>query len=69
MHHENYHWGMHLFWWIVWCIFLFWIFVTPYRIPGQRSKKETPLDILKKRYSSGQIDLEEYQEKKKNLEG
>jgi putative membrane protein len=68
--YEGYHfWGMHLIWWFIWCIFLFWIFALPYDIPGQRAKKNTPLDILKKRYASGEITKEEYQEKKKIIEG
>jgi putative membrane protein len=60
--------GMHLIWWFIWVILLFWIFATPYDIPGQRRKKDTPLDILKKRYARGEINTEEYQEKKKILE-
>ena len=68
MYYDDYHfWGMHLVWWFVWVVFLFWIFVTPYDIPGQRTKKDTPLDILKKRFAAGQIDKEEYLEKKKIL--
>jgi putative membrane protein len=70
MYYYNYQfWGMHLIWWFIWCIFLFWIFALPYDIPGQRAKKNTPLDILKKRYASGEITKEEYQEKKKIIEG
>lgn len=46
----------------------FWIFATPYDIPGQRAKKDTPFDILKKRLASGQINIEEYNEKKKILQ-
>jgi putative membrane protein len=69
MFYEGYHfWGMHLLWWFVWIILLFWIFATPYDIPGQRKKKDSPLDILQKRFASGQISTEEYHEKKKILE-
>jgi len=32
------------------------------------SKVETPLDLLKKRYASGEIDKEEFDRKKKDLE-
>lgn len=68
MYYDGYHfWGMHLFWWIIWGIMLFTIFVTPYDIPGQRKKKDSPLDILQKRLASGQITNEEYLEKKKML--
>ena len=69
MFYNGYHFfGMHLIWWFVWLMLLFWIFATPYRIPGERRKQESPLDILKRRYASGEINAEEYQEKKKIIE-
>lgn len=69
MYYSQYHFaGMHLVWWFVWALFIFWIFVTPYDIPGQRSKKDSPLDVLKKRFASGQISKEEYIDMKKTLE-
>jgi len=68
MHEGYYFWGMHLFWWFVWIMLLIWIFAIPYNIPGQRLKRDSPLDILKKRFASGEIDLKEYQEKKELLE-
>lgn len=64
---EGHYWGMHIIWWVIWVIFIIWIFVTPWDIPGQRTKKETPLDILKKRYAQGEISKSEYQEMKKDL--
>jgi putative membrane protein len=60
--------GMNFVWWIVWAIMIFWIFATPYNIPGQRTRKESALDILQKRFASGAINNEEYQEKKKIIE-
>lgn len=66
--HDGYFWGMHFFWWIFLVILFIWIFVTPWNIPGQRTKKDTPLDILKKRFARGEIDKEEYEEKKKVLQ-
>ena len=68
MFYNNYYWGMHFVWWFIWVILLFWIFATPYDIPGQRNKRDSPLDILQKRFASGQITNDEYQEKKKILE-
>lgn len=69
MNNEYYNfWGMHLIWWFLWIIVLFWIFATPYDIPGQRTKKGTPLDILKKRFALGEINKEEFLEKKKLIE-
>ena len=60
--------GMNFIWWFVWMIMLFWIFATPYDIPGQRRKKDSPLDLLQKRFASGEITTEEYKEKKMLLE-
>jgi putative membrane protein len=59
--------GMHLIWWIIWIFFIVWIFATPWDIPGQRTKKDTPLDILKKRFARGEITKEELEEKKSFL--
>jgi len=69
MMYEGYHfWGMHLVWWFIWFLFIFWIFATPYDIPGRRMNRENPLDILKRRFASGEITKEEYEEQKKILE-
>jgi len=59
--------GMHWVWWILWLIFIFWVFAIPYDVPGQKTKKETPLDILKKRFAAGEINKEEYEVLKKEL--
>jgi putative membrane protein len=61
-------WGMHLIWWIIWLFLLFWIFATPYSIPGERRRKDSPLDILKKRFAAGQITEREYWDGKKIIE-
>jgi len=69
MLYDGYHfWGMHLIWWFIWIVLLFWIFATPYYVPGQQRKNDSPLYILKKRFASGQITTAEYLEKKKLLE-
>ena len=60
--------GMHFFWWIFWIIVLIWVFASPYNFLGQRTKNETSLDILKKRFAKGEITKEEFEEKKKFLE-
>ncbi len=64
---EGHYWGMHIIWWVIWVIFIMWIFATPWDIPGQKMKKETPLDLLKKRYANGEISKEEYEDIKKTL--
>ena len=69
MYYNDYnYWGMNLIWWLIWIVLLFWIFATPYNIPWQRMKKDSPLDILKKRFASGEINTVEYEEMKKTLE-
>lgn len=66
--YENYYLGMNAIWWFVWAILLFWIFATPYDIPGQKRSKNTPLDILSNRFASGKITAEEFEERKAVLE-
>ena len=63
MFYNNIFWGMDIIWWIIWMAMIFWIFVTPYDIPG-RKRKDGPLDILQKRFTSGQITNDEYQRKR-----
>lgn len=68
MLYETYHFlGMHLVGWFILVGLLIWIFVLPYDIPGQRSRKDSPFDILKKRFESKAIRLEQYFEKKSIL--
>jgi putative membrane protein len=67
MFYNNNFWGMDIIWWIIWMVMIFWIFATPYDIPGQRKRKDGPLDILQKRFASGQITNDEYQERKRIL--
>ncbi|MFV5688978.1 SHOCT domain-containing protein [Flavobacterium sp. ZT3R25] len=64
IHNGHPFWGIHVLWWVFWVIMLIWIFTTPYDIPGQRTKNDTALDILKKRFAKGEITKEEFDEKK-----
>ncbi len=64
---NNYYWGMSTIWWIVWIVLLFWIFAIPYDIPGQRRHKDSPLEILKKRFAAGQMTKEEFLNQKEIL--
>jgi putative membrane protein len=67
MLNNNNFWGMNFIWWFIWMVMIFWIFAIPYDIPGQRKRKDSPLDILQKRYASGEISKDEYQERKATL--
>ncbi len=68
MYNDYSFWGMHFIWWFIWMVLLFWIFFTPWSIPGERRKKYSPLNILQKRFAAGEITKEQYQEHKKILE-
>jgi putative membrane protein len=64
MDYNDYYLGMSAIWWVIWLILLFWIFAVPYDIPGQRSRKDSPLEILKKRFANGQMTKEEFEAQK-----
>ncbi|MFZ6013892.1 MAG: SHOCT domain-containing protein [Bacteroidota bacterium] len=68
MYYGYHFWGMHLMWWFIWIILLFWIFFVPYDIPGRRYKRDSALDILQRRFASGEITKEEYEDRKSIIE-
>ncbi len=57
-----------LYGWFIWIGLIFWIFLTPWSIPGARRKNDSPIGILKMRFASGEIIKEQYLEGKKILE-
>lgn len=65
--YDNHFGGMHFVWWIIWIFFLIWIFFFSSSISFVKSKKEEPLNILKKRFAKGEISKEEYEEAMKIL--
>lgn len=66
-YHGWHFWGMHWGWWLFWGVFLVWFFFMPHKIPGQRKKEDTALNILRKKLANGEIDEEEFKRKKKLL--
>ena len=64
-------WSMHWGWWIFWIAFITIIVLLFWR--GRKgstpdSVRETPLDILQRRYAAGEITTEDYEERKDRLE-
>jgi len=59
-------WGMHLFWWLFWVLLiaLFFGLLTP--VPRHKVR-ETPLEILQRRYAAGELSTEEYEERKTRI--
>lgn len=69
MMYDGYHfWGMPLFWWVFWLFLLVLVFGWFKPVPKRRIRRDSPLDILQKRFASGEITTEEYEQKKKILE-
>lgn len=68
MYDEYHFFGMHMLWWGFWILIMFLMFGWFEPVPKRRIRKDSPLDILQKRFASGEITNEEYQEKKKILE-
>jgi putative membrane protein len=62
--------GMHLFWWIFWVILIVLFFAVLTPVPRKRANlyRQTPLEILQRRYAAGEITTEEYEERKGRLE-
>jgi putative membrane protein len=70
MHDGGWFWGMHIFWWFFWIILIivFFSLLTPVPKKKARLHRETPLEILQRRYATGEISTEEYEERKARLE-
>jgi len=60
--------GMHVFWWLFWVSVVSFTFL--YEPVSKRIiYKNTPLDILKRHYATGNMTTEEYHEREKVLKG
>lgn len=60
-------WGMHVFWWLFWIILIIAFFALATPLPRHRAR-QTPLELLQRRYAAGEISSEEYEERKAKLE-
>ena len=60
------------FMWIFW-LFIILVIILLIKVSSGKSssneQRETPLEILEKRYARGEIDEEEFQRRKKELSG
>jgi putative membrane protein len=68
VYYEYHFLGMHLLWWFFWILLLFMLFGWFDTVPKKQIRKDSPLDILQKRFASGEITVEEYEERKNILE-
>ena len=61
--------GMHAFWWLFWIVLVVAVFSMAEVTPKSKTRKrETPLELLQRRYAAGEISSEEYTERKTKLE-
>lgn len=69
MHWDNYgFFGMHMFWWIFWLLAIVLLFSLTTPVPKSKARApETPLDTLKRRYARGEINADEYEDRKSRL--
>lgn len=59
--------GMHVFWWLFWiaAVVAFFALFAPGRWLRSR---ETPLEVLQRRYAAGELSSQEYEERKVKLQ-
>ena len=65
--HSDWMWGMHWGWWIVWIAVVVVLVALLMRNGASRGRRDTPLDILERRYANGEISTEDYEERKERL--
>ncbi len=61
-------WGMHVFWWLFWIVVIVVLF-SPITPVSRGRRRETPLEVLQRRYAAGEISSEDYEERKAKLNG
>lgn len=59
--------GMHVLWWVFWIVLIGGLFSLFTPVPRNRPR-QTPLELLQRRYAAGEISSEEYEERKAKLE-
>jgi len=65
-----YYFGMNIIWWVFWvvAILAFWALLVPVPRTLWRQRRETPLEVLQRRYASGELTTTEYDERLQRLE-
>lgn len=61
--------GMMFFWWFLFIalvVIVAWALINSNK-PKGKTASESPMDILKRRYAKGDIDKEEFEEKKEEI--
>jgi len=64
-------WGMHWGWWIFWIVViiaLVWLLSQRRTGAPPPPRKESPLELLQRRYAAGEISTEAYEDRRARLE-
>lgn len=59
--------GMHFIWWLFW-IGMIGLLISPITPVSVGRRRETPLEVLQRRYAGGEVSTAEYEERKAKLE-
>lgn len=62
--------GLHGLWWLFWIVLIAAVFYATWgRASGRRRRsRETPHEVLRRRLTSGEIDAQEYEQRKALLD-
>lgn len=62
--------GMHGLWWLFWIVLIGALVYAAWGRPSgrRRGSRETPHDVLRRRLASGEIDAQEYEQRKALLD-
>ena len=58
MQFGHHFWGMHLFWWLFWIVVVAALLLWPWQ-----GRRETAIEMLRRRYAAGEITDEEYRQR------
>ena len=59
---------MHVFWWLFWIVAIL-VVLSPLTPFSRGRRRETPLEVLQRRYAAGEVSTAEYEERKAKLIG
>lgn len=62
--------GMHLLWWLFWVVLVGSLIFSVWGRPSERRRggRETPHEVLRRRLANGEIDAQEYEQRKALLD-
>ncbi len=61
--------GMHALWWVFWIVLLVWAFRYGVSTLSRRGPgRETPLELLQRRYAAGELTTQQFEERRSRLE-